>query len=666
MRRGASLSETALAALFFLASTVIFTWPIAAHVGDGLADLGDAKLTSWILNWDFHQLFRHPTALFQANIFYPSPYALTFSENLLGVSAFGFPLYALGLSALAVYNTLFLVGIFLSAIAAWALARWITGDWIAALLAGIVYAYLPWRVAQIAHLHFQWGGFICLLLLFLLRYLQSGARSDAILFGLCWGWNALSNIHYALFSGVLVAVVLIWNLLTGGAERLRRVKTALAVCAIVGLLLIPIFVPYWRASQYYGVRRTIEEIAFYSGRPIDFLRTDAANRLYGRLSERWPHPETEFFAGFVPLGLALYALFRLRRGSAAAPINSRPEQSSWRATVVRACDLLLLAAVALCVLSKWRGGVTIWSVKVRDPGRVFVLGSFLLFLRLTLAFPRVARARNLAEFLRRSRLPSEAVLLIAILATGAVIALGAHTPYYRFLVQSAGFLFAAIRVPARGIVLFDLALGVLAAWGLSVATSRASPRWRTAGITAALLLTAVEYRAFPFRVDPVKPSAAPIYLWLASERIPGAVMEWPLGVQFDAEYVFRSTAHWKSLVNGVSGFYPPPWVALAEALGRDPIPAEAWGKVPAGTAVVILHGDDPERADSFARFRAAAADAVVAGRLEPIAEFPHERGFDYVFRVTSAPEFAASLTGDMRAHARRRFALLDSRGSTSR
>ncbi len=141
-------------------------------MGSGLGDLWDAKLNAWIFHWDYHQTFRDPLQLFHANIFHPARYALAFSENLWGAAIFGFPLYAAGASTLFVYNFLFLLGMFLSAMAAWALAREVTGNAAVSLLAGLVFAFVPWRLAQIPHVQFQWGAFLPLALLFVLRWLK--------------------------------------------------------------------------------------------------------------------------------------------------------------------------------------------------------------------------------------------------------------------------------------------------------------------------------------------------------------------------------------------------------------------------------------------------------------------------------------------------------------
>src|SRR5262249_39160310 len=190
-----------LAAVFFLAVTALMTWPHAAHLGDRMNDLWDAKQNAWILHWDFWQTFHDPGNLFQAPILHPARYALAFSENLYGGAIFGFPLLALGTPVVANYNAVFLFSMAFSAWAAWLLARYVTGDGFAALLAGIVYAFVPWRFAQLPHINMQLGGFLCLLLYFLLKSLDRGRLRDLVLFAVCFAGNLLSTFHYGLFSG---------------------------------------------------------------------------------------------------------------------------------------------------------------------------------------------------------------------------------------------------------------------------------------------------------------------------------------------------------------------------------------------------------------------------------------------------------------------------------
>ena len=636
--------ETARAAALFLAATALLTWPQAVRMGSGLGDLWDAKLNAWIFHWDYHQTFRDPLHLFHANIFHPARYALAFSENLWGAALFGFPLFAGGASTLFVYNFLFLLGMFLSAMAAWALAREVTGDPTASLLAGLVFAFVPWRLAQIPHVQFQWGPFLALLLLFLLRWLNSGHRRDLVLFGVFFAWNALTNVHFTMFSGILLAVVLGWEAVTRDhPARGGRIRLALATAAVAALVVLPFYLPYARAAKLYGMKRSIGEMRFYSARPSALLVAGPQNKLWSPLTQRFARPEAEMFPGVVPVALAVYAVTRLRRRPGREP-NPRAEVPPGRRRVVRILDGLALLAFAAGIAGLVVPRLRIGPLNLGDPGRTLVFLTAFVLLRLLLAFPVRSRWANLREFLRGRRLDRRAGLFVAVGITGLLVALGGYTPYYTFLFQSVGFLFRAIRVPARGMVLLHVALAVLAAWGLSLLLRRVRTRAeRAAFVGAALLLTAIEYRAAPIDFPAVEKQAAPVYRWLGSVRLPGAVLELPIGFDYDAEHVFRSTAHWQSLVNGYSGFAPPHYDELRSLFESRPVPVEAWARAhELGAALLILH---PHEGENLVRLNLARATrkALSDGKLEMLGSFPHNDTRDFVLRFAEAPPLESGI-----------------------
>jgi hypothetical protein len=654
-------TEIAVAGLFYLAVTVLATWPQAARMGSGLGDLWDAKLNAWIFHWDFHQTFRDPLRLFDGNIFHPARYALAFSENLFGAALFGFPFFAAGASTLFVYNLLFLLGMFLSAFAAWALAREVTDDPWTALLAGLVFAFVPWRLAQIPHVQFQWGAFLPLLLLFLLRWLDGGRRRDLVLFGLFFAWNALTNVHYAIFSGILLAVVVAWYALTGEAPGLRRrIRHTLAATAVAAVVVLPFYVPYAKAARLYGMQRSAGEMRFYSARPSALLVAGSQNKLWAPLTQRFARPEAEMFPGVIPLALAAYAIVGLRRPRSRAP-ESRGRVTGWRRRAVRILDLLALIAFAAGIGGLIVKNLRLGPVDISDPGRSLVFLTAIVVARLAVAFPERSRHAHLREYLRRRRLDPRAGLFVTIGVTGLLVALGGYTPYYTFLFQSFGFVFRAIRVPARGMVLFHLSLGVLAAWGLSLLLLRFRSRAERAGfVAAALALTAIEYRAAPIDFPPVERIPAPVYRWLAAVPVPGAVLEWPIGFDYDAEHVFRSTAHWKRLVNGYSGFAPPHYDELKNLLEERPIPEKAWTRIrDLGAAVLVFH---PHESDGLARlnFARAARGALAERKLAVLGSFAHGSDRDFVFSIAPAPPFPTGIAAEERDRAAAEFDRLTS------
>jgi hypothetical protein len=552
--RAGYLREFAAAAALFLLVTVVLTWPAAIRISDGITDNLDGELNAWILAWDHHQLSSDRGHLFDANIFHPARYALAFSENLLGVALLGFPLFELGLSHIQVYNVLLLLGFFSSALAAWAVARRMTGDGIASLAAGLIFAFVPWRFAQISHFQLQWAAFLVLTLLFLRRYLDRGRLPDLFLYAVVLLWNALASIQFAIFSVVLVIAVAAEDAARPGLRGRLPAYLRIALASLVAaMLFLPIALTYRRASDLYGFQRTLVEAGYYSARPRDFL--DAGpSRIYGWISGLWKDRREALFPGLVCLFLAGL--------SAAKPPEREP---AWRA---RRLGLLL------CVI-------------------------------------------------------------------GILISLGTNTPVYGVLYRLAGPLLHAIRVPARGIVLFHLGFAILAALGLSALLGR----FRRAGRigVAAVLLTAaaVEYAAFPLVVFGTDPRPAPVYRWLARTPAAQAAIELPFGLDYDIEYVFRSVSHFRPIVNGYSGFFPPDYDELNALFGQRPIPPSVWERIEkSGARLVVYHPHflvDAREVD-YANLLKEARDAR---RIAPVATFPHAGRQDFVFRLdagaTSSP-----------------------------
>jgi hypothetical protein len=645
MRANPPARELAAASLFYAFAAAVFTWPLAMRLNSGLPDLWDAKLNAWILHWDFHQTFRNPMHLFDANIFYPARYALAFSENLYGAALFGFPLYAAGASTLFVYNVLFLLGMWLSAMAAWALARESTGDGVSALIAGIVYAFVPWRLAQLPHIQFQWGAFLALALLFLLRYLEGGRRRDAVLFSACFAWNALSNVHYAIFSGLLVLLVVLHETLAGGwkAMRVRVLGTGAGVTA-AAVAVLPFYVPYQMASELYGMRRGWSEIETFSGRPIDFLTAGPQNKLYAPLTQKLAQPEGDFFPGLSVMALGVIAAALLWARRPEPSVRHGSPESPGRQRLVRALDGVVAVQLLLWLAAMLKPNLSIGPLHLGDAGRILVLATPPLALRLALAFPRASRFADLGDFLRRRWRDRRASLYVLVLALGVVVALGVHTPYYRFLALSFGAIFRAIRVPSRGIVLFDLALGVLAAWGLALVTSRLSRAGRLAAAAAAIVAVGFEYRAFPIEIGDVKPEPPPVYRWLAAAPFSGAIVHWPLSTDPDVEHTFRSTAHWKPVVNGYSGFGPPAYQELVELLAQKPIPEGIWARMEeAGASVLVFHPLEIEDADARLAYVRALREGVRSEKAVALRGFGDGPARDFVFRLAGAAPFDAGV-----------------------
>src|SRR5258706_6294902 len=106
-------------------------------------DLGraDALLTSWMLAWGSHALRTDPLRLFHANIFYPLPWTLAFSENLVASALLVTPIDLAWGDPVLHHNVFLLASFALSGIGTALLVHELGGELPAAWLAGAIVAF---------------------------------------------------------------------------------------------------------------------------------------------------------------------------------------------------------------------------------------------------------------------------------------------------------------------------------------------------------------------------------------------------------------------------------------------------------------------------------------------------------------------------------------------
>lgn len=648
-RRAGPPGTVAVAGLFFLVATLLMTWPLATDPGHLISDPYDPLLNTWILHWDWKQTFHDPLHLYDANIFHPSRLTLAFSENLIGVAVFGFPLFFAGCSPVTVYSVLFLLGMFLSGVGAWALAREMSGDGGAALLAGILYEFVPFRFDHLAHIQIQWGGFLPLCLLFLWRYFRTRKTRDLAWFSVFFAWNALANVHYGIFGALAVALMSALELTRRQLWRQRdvlgRLGTGLiSAAAVVG----PFYAPYLLASRRYGFRRTLGEAMTFSARPAAFLSAGQHSKMYGALTARFDAPECQLFPGFVVPALAVLGLFLLRHRR---PANAPPADKEAPRRKTLWLDSLILGLFGLRLAVAFTGGFRFRGIlSLREPFRLSMLIAALLLVRCALALPPWSGYRDLGDFLRRSPWRGAPAWALAMIALGVAMAGGARFFFYRELYEVLPTAFGAIRAPARSIVLGHLGLGILAATGVSHWSRCRKSLGRMLIPSAVSLAALLELRAAPLSLFRSDTRVLPVSSWLAVTAFPGGVLELPMKMGDNVDYVYRTTEHGHPILNGYSGFFPPDFLELDRQIGRATELAPIQPLLRRlDASVVVFHSGRATR-EELRRLPGLLQSGIDAGLLEPVAFFVDPREKELVFQIAgSAPALASP---DQRALAR--------------
>jgi hypothetical protein len=237
----------------FVILTSIMTWPWVIHLRNACSDPGDPYLHSWVMWWDYHQTFTDPLRLFQANIFYPLPYTLAFTEHDYGIAILFFPLYAIGLRPLTVISIASFLGFAFSGYGAFRLTRTLTGSAGAAWIAGIAFAFAPFRFQVLAQITYVFAGWIPLLLEALVLFARNRSWKRATWLSVAFTMNGLTCLTWMFLSLVPLifsALVLVISL---SLWRDRKFWIRGAAAAVLSfLLLFPFLLPYLRVAKLYG------------------------------------------------------------------------------------------------------------------------------------------------------------------------------------------------------------------------------------------------------------------------------------------------------------------------------------------------------------------------------------------------------------------------------
>jgi len=604
--------EAALVCLGFTLLTLVLAAPLSLSPATHALPLSaDTRLFLWTISWDVEALLHHPLSLFDANIFYPEPRTLAYSEHILGSAVLGAPaLLATGNPVLAL-NVIVLLSCVLCGLGAYVLARELGASVPAALAAGVIFAFGPPRFVRLAQVHLATVQWIPFGLAFLHRYARGSRRADLLATAAFFTLQALTSGHGGLFMALALGAVVLHLWAFGRLPGLRRVLGDLGVAGALLLGVNVIFlVPYLRAQHDVGLHRTLGAVYDWAPNAVSFLAAPTHVQqwllsLVPGLREKVEGARAYLFPGWITLSLAAVAVFARAGGTGAREQTTDTQSPSpwW----VKALDgaLVLVAVVALVIRVSdgidWKIGSL--SLTARTAGRAFALLGILTAIRLVLArrrpfafTPALRWARDAFRRTVEARVGLDAgfYVVLALVSFWACLGPGyfLYTTLYRLLPG-----FDLIRVPSRLFVLTLLALAVLAAKGLDrLITPLVGWRRAVAGTAAVVLLTA-ELAAFPLETRPYALELPAIDRELAARPRPFTVVELPVAdpanatqsARLHSHYMLHSMAHWQPMVNGYSGIVPPRHERLFRILTAFPDTASLRELEGLGVRYAVVH-----------------------------------------------------------------------------
>lgn len=222
------------------------------------------------------------------------------------------------------------------------------------------------------------------------------------------------------------------------------------------------------------------------------------------------------------------------------------------------------------------------------------------------------------------------VLLLSFLFT-----FGPKGPYIFLYKYIPGF--KGIRVASRFHILVMFSLAILAAFGIKALLSFLSPKKRRMSLVIVSLfmgLILTEYLSIPlpWKSIPAKKDIPEIYKWLATKKGEFAIVELPLPkpgehtAPIECPRMYYSTYHWKKLVNGYAGFFPPLYYELKRRWQEHSLEQNIKDLQTLGVKYIMLHSSLYEERE----LRNIMSDI---SRLEERLKFVTQIGEAYVYEL---------------------------------
>lgn len=294
-------------------ATILMTWPWITRLGTSVPPGGDPLLQVWISRWVQHALLTQPLHLYDANIFYPLHTTLAYSDSNIPAGIMAAPIYLLTGNAILANNLLVLGTFVLAACGTYLLVRELVDNRAAAFLAGLAYAFLPYRFAHLWHLNQLGHAWTPLVLFVLLLLIRRQRWPYAVAFGLLFAIQVLTSFYVAFQIAFAAAIVLVVAIVADPRARTTRFLLQLVAAGALALLIIlPLALPYVQVRDQQGLERTMYEAESFRASPTSYLKVQNGNRFWSWLMERHGGEDT-LFPGAVVLVGAVVGLLGFRR-----------------------------------------------------------------------------------------------------------------------------------------------------------------------------------------------------------------------------------------------------------------------------------------------------------------------------------------------------------------
>jgi hypothetical protein len=319
--------ENSLVLLIYALLTIAMTYPaiffLRTKVPGGPEDNFHFLWELWYVSHALFDLHRSP--FFDPDVFVPFGFSLIRNQDLTPGTVLLFaPLTYLS-GEVFTYDFLVLLSFLLTAFGTYLFARELWSNRTAALLAGIIVGFCPYRIAHAGgHLSIVSTEWIPFFFLYLERLISKRQVKSAILAGIFFGLSAWATWYYFFMVPIAAVFYVAFRIdWTQPGKVLRQLlKLGLISVGVALTLVLPFLIPYYLATHGAVVDyRGPGESQAFAAALADYVIPPATHFLWGsKAAQLWRNganglwqSEWQLYLGAATLLLAAAGIFHRRR-----------------------------------------------------------------------------------------------------------------------------------------------------------------------------------------------------------------------------------------------------------------------------------------------------------------------------------------------------------------
>ena len=556
--------------LTYAAMTVFMTWPLLLRMRDSVVgQVGDNVYFVWLFAWIRRAIFELHTSPFHVpQLNFPEGWSLAYTEMSPATIALGFPA-SLVAGPVFGYNFALLLTFVLSALFMSVWVHHLTNNRIASLVAGALFAFLPYRMAhfRVGHLNLVGTMWLPLYFMGLIELLgrRNASRWWMVLTGVSLGLTGLSSIHYLYMTSIVSVGLLVAALVLRLSNRpspLMILKRLSGAALIASPWIVAAILPFLQLTAEGGLQaRDVFSVVAGSASLTDFVLPATDHFIWGKwVGEnffRLHWVEGTLYLGALGFALALVPLVRL---------SDMPRNRT---------AILLIGATGAIAFVLALGTHLHWNEGIVD----------------------VSVPTGLRDLIGRE-------------------SLHVRLPGF-FLFQVIPF-YSTLRVFKRFAILLLMATSALAGMGVAWTLERGGRRAAPLLGLSILALVFLDFYPGPYeKFAEIEPR--PVDYWLADQPGNGAVVQFPFDQVQDQIQVYYTLTHNKPFLGGFFNAFPPPqFRQIKSVMGGFPDPASLELLEELGVEYVVMD------ATAYSNFEDVLVELNGVG-LEVSAVFGNER-----------------------------------------